>query len=319
MSWQNPLKDLQGARVVVTGASGFIGLNLVRALSDLGSEVLVIDRSQPAQHFPHVEFEWADLRHLGKTYETDYLIHFAAITNAGYAEKYPLDTYEVNVLGTVNLLNHVNVKKRILFPSTALVYRASATPISEDDEQDTASVYAQSKAIGEQLIKFHCQRAGVDYTLVRFFNIFGQGQLPMYIVPQVLRQIVEEGRIVLRNGAVTRDLLYVDDCIDAVLKLVVSPDATNTVFNIGSGSTVSIAEIARTAVGISGRQNVEIIDHEENIDYSPTAITANTGKVRSTIDWQPRTELAEGLRRMWESDIMAMNGLNPSTETSRQA
>ena len=130
--------------------------------------------------------------------------------------------------------------------------------------------------------------------------------------------IVEEGRIVLRNGAVTRDLLYVDDCIDAVLKLVVNPNATNTVFNIGSGSTISIAEIARTAVGISGRQNVEIIDHEENIDYSPTAIAANTGKVRSTIDWQPKTELADGLRRMWESDIMAMNRLNQSTETNSQ-
>ena len=66
---------------------------------------------------------------------------------------------------------------------------------------------------------------GTDYTLVRFFNVFGPGQLTMYIVPQVLRQIMLEGKVVLRNGSVMRDLLYVDDCIEAVLKLVVSPDA----------------------------------------------------------------------------------------------
>ena len=88
----NTLQQLRGQRVIVTGASGFIGHNLVRALSELEAEVMVIDRMQPGEHFHHFEFEWADLRHLTKTYETDYLIHLAAVTNAGYAEKYPLDT-----------------------------------------------------------------------------------------------------------------------------------------------------------------------------------------------------------------------------------
>lgn len=304
--------ELAGARVIVTGASGFIGLNLVRTLSDLGAEVLVIDRMQPAQRFPNVEFEWADLRHLEKTYESDYLIHLAAITNAGYAERYPLDTYEVNVLGTVNLLNHVKVERRVLFPSTALVYRASEQPISEDGEQDPSSTYAQSKVIGEQLIRFYCNREKVDYTLVRFFNIFGRGQLPMYIVPQVLRQIVEEGRIVLRNGAVMRDLLYVDDCVDAVLRLVVASEAANSLFNIGSGHIDSISDVARAAVRVSGREDVEIVDLEENIDYSPTAIIADIGKVQATVGWEPTTSLAMGLKKMWESDVRL--SANPNSE-----
>ena len=134
------LKDeLLGARVIVTGASGFIGLNLVRLLSDLGAEIMVIDRIQPAERLPNVQFEWADLRHLNKDYEADYLIHLAAVTNAGYAERYPLDAFEANVLGTVNLLNHVKIAKRILFPSTALTYKGSDTPISEDAEIDLSS------------------------------------------------------------------------------------------------------------------------------------------------------------------------------------
>ena len=88
MSVQSPgPPNLRGARVIVTGASGFIGLNLVRALTHLKADILVIDRIQPAEQFSNVEFEWADLRHLSKVYEADYLIHLAAVTNAGYAEK----------------------------------------------------------------------------------------------------------------------------------------------------------------------------------------------------------------------------------------
>ena len=304
----DPLQELRGKRVIVTGASGFIGHNLVRALSKLEAEVVVIDRTQPNEHFPHVEFEWADLRHLTKMYETDYLIHLAAVTNAGYAERYPIDTYEQNVLGTINLLNHVQVSTRIMFPSTALVYGASSTPIQEDAEQYPSSIYAQSKVIGEQLIKFHCQRVGVDYTLFRFFNVFGRGQLPMYIVPQVLRQIVEEGKVVIRNGTIMRDLLYVEDCIDAVMKLAVSSDAAGRVFNIGSGHIVSIAEVAKTAALATGQPDVEIIDLEEQIDYSPTAIIADITRVQSTIDWFPKVDLREGLRRMWQSDLKGALG-----------
>lgn len=272
------------------------------------ANVLVIDRTQPTNYSPGVEFEWADLRHLNKVYEGDYLIHLAAITNAGYAERYPLDTYEVNVLGTVNLLNHVRIGKRVLFPSTALIYRASETPIAEDAELDLSSTYAQSKIIGEQVIDFNCQRMGISRTVVRFFNIFGPGQLSMYIVPQILRQILEEGHVVLRNGSVMRDLLFVEDCIDAVLKLTVSPAAADSVFNIGSGSIVSISQIAKTAVAVSGRHGVEIEDQEQTIEYSPTSIMADITKVQSTIDWRPKTSLEEGLRYMWEANVRSSLG-----------
>ena len=298
---QPGLDDLAGARIIVTGASGFIGLNLVKVLSALHSEVLVIDRAQPAGLSPNVEFEWADLRHLDKTYEADYLIHLAAITNASYAERFPLDTYEVNVLGTVNLLNHVKIAKRVIFPSTALVFKASRSPLAEDAEKDLSSTYAQSKNMGEQVLMFLCKRMEVDYTIVRFFNIFGPGQLPLYIVPQVIKQIVEDKKVVIRNGAVMRDLLFVEDCIDAVVKLAVSPGAVNMDFNIGSGHIVSIAEVARTAVAVSGNQNIEIEDLEENIAYSPTAIMADITRVQSTVNWHPKTSLEEGLRRIWES------------------
>ena len=98
-----------------------------------------------------------------------------------------------------------------------------------------------------------------------------------------------------------RDLLFVDDCIDAVLNLVVTSAAEDSVFNIGSGHIVSIAEVARAAVDASGQLDVEINDLEEMIEYSPTAIMADIEKVQSTIDWYPKTSLTEGLKKMWES------------------
>ena len=297
------LSDLAGARVIVTGASGFIGHNMVKKLSALKAETLVIDRIQPAEEIPNVDFEWADLRHLNREYEADFLIHLAAVTNAGYAEKYPLETYETNVLGTVNLMNHVNISRRILFPSTALVYAASSEPIAEDAELDQSSNYALSKTIGEAILKFQSNRQQVDHTIVRFFKVFGPGQLAMYIIPQVLRQIQNENKVVVRNGAVMRDMLFVDDCIDAVLKLAVTPAAANDVFNIGSGEIVTISDIARQAIRASGRTDVEYTDLEQNIEFSPTAIMADINKVTSTIDWRPQVSLEEGLKRMWDSYV----------------
>ena len=294
-------RELSGATVIVTGASGFIGLNLVRVLASLGAEITVIDRIQPPERLPNVRFEWGDLRHLNDQYEADYLIHLAAITNAGFAERYPMDTYEVNVLGTVNLMNHVQINRRVLFPSTALVYEASAAPISEDAPTGLSSTYALSKNMGEQIIKFHCNRMGVPYTIVRFFNIFGPGQMPMYIVPQVLSQIRENHQIEIRYGSVMRDLLFVDDCIEAVLKLSVNRAAQNSTFNIGSGHIVSISDVAKAAVDASGLDNIEITDLEEEIAYSPSAIMADIAKGQSTIDWFPKTSLRDGLAHMWNA------------------
>ena len=155
--------ELRGAKVIVTGASGFIGLNMVRVLSDLGAEVTVIDRIQPAERLPQVQFEWADLRHLDKVYEADYLIHLAAITNAGYAERYPLDTYEVNVLGTANLMDHVRIEKRVLFPSTALTYQASGPPISEDAETDLYERYIEQRMTDAHPSNCNaCHLSGID-------------------------------------------------------------------------------------------------------------------------------------------------------------
>ena len=98
-----------------------------------------------------------------------------------------------------------------------------------------------------------------------------------------------------------RDLLFVEDCIDAVLKLSATVSAEDSVFNIGSGHIVSISDVAKAAVEASGYDDVEITDLEEMIEYSPTAIMADIEKVQSTIDWYPGTSLKEGLKRMWDS------------------
>ena len=97
-----------------------------------------------------------------------------------------------------------------------------------------------------------------------------------------------------------RDLLFVEDCIDAVLKLAVTTAAKDAVFNIGSGHIVSIADVARAAIEASGLPDIGITDLEEQIAYSPTAIMADIDKVMSTIDWFPKTSLKDGLKRMWD-------------------
>ncbi len=104
----------------------------------------------------------------------------------------------------------------------------------------------------------------------------------------------------LKEALGGRDVVFVEDCIDAVLKLAITSKAANDVFNIGSGEIVSISDIAQQAINVSGRPNVEYTDLEENINYSPTAIMADITKVTNTIDWWPQVTLSEGLKKMWD-------------------
>ena len=132
--------------------------------------------------------------------------------------------------------------------------------------------------------------------------------MPMYIVPQVLSQIKEKDHIEIRNGSVMRDLLFVEDCIEAVLKLAVTSGGEDGTFNIGSGHIVSISELAKAAAEASGHPDVLITDLEEIIEYSPAAIMDDIDKVQATIEWYPKTSLTKGLRQMWET----MNQNDPS-------
>ena len=85
------------------------------------------------------------------------------------------------------------------------------------------------------------------------------------------------------------------------MRLAVTPETANTVFNIGSGEIVSIAEIARQAIEVSGQSGVKFTDLEQNVNFSPTSIRADIRKVSEAVDWRPRVSLREGLKRMWES------------------
>ena len=119
--------------------------------------------------------------------------------------------------------------------------------------------------------------AGFGYTGATYVNRIEnlEKKIGTLVETEDAQQAIEDRKIVVRNGAVMRDLLFVEDCIDAVLKLSVTGAAEDSVFNIGSGHIVSISDVARAAVAASGQLDVDVTDLEEFIAYSPTAIIAD--------------------------------------------
>lgn len=177
-------------RILIVGY-GFVGKHLVRRLILDGHEVSVMDKFPiRSEGFTAIS---ADARYVHGPLKFDRIFHLAGVTNAAYAEANPIETYEANVLSTLNLLKQT--EGRFVFTSSAVVYGQSDEPLKESDPLAPISLYGQSKKHAEELIR----RMSPDFRIARFFNLYGPSQSPLYIVPQLMEQ-ARNGKLTLRNG-----------------------------------------------------------------------------------------------------------------------
>ena len=221
--------SFKGQDVVVVGY-GFVGQHLVRRLLEQGATVTVIDKREGLKA-PCKTLN-LDVRHLEKDIYCDYLFHLAGITNYRYAEENPMETLEANVLATMQLLRRAKVAKRFVFTSSAAVYAPSDEPIAEDYKLEPKSVYGASKVCAETLIRQHAP----NHAIARFFNLYGPGQGPSYIVPQLIQEALATKRMKLRNTQTARDYIYVEDALEWLENEALREGFPySRTFNIGSG------------------------------------------------------------------------------------
>ena len=287
-SWNN-------IKCLVTGY-GFVSKRLVRKLLSLGADITVIEKAYVPDSAldNNVSFINQDLRDLRDEWEFDYVFHLAAVANPGYAERNPGEAFEANVLGTLNLLRRVKVNKLLFFSSSSNVYGDTGGALSESSPISPINTYGVTKMAAEELIKVWRRKVGTPYAIVRFFTLYGPGSAPMYIIPQLCIQALRDKRIVIRDGSVQRDFLYVDDAIELMIKIANS-GKQNLITNVGFGRATSIAELADTVKKTIGDDNVSITDLHERDPQSPKAQIADV-TYASSYDWQPSKTLEEGLR-----------------------
>jgi len=298
--------------VLLTGGAGFIGSHVVDRLVGKGYSIGVVDNLSTgnlANISGHVnrglvDFVKADVRDrdvIGKlVHDVDAVIHLAAIVSVPFSLENPGLTYEVNVEGTRGLLGSCvrSGVKKFIFVSSCSVYGSPRyLPVDEVHPTCPISSYAVSKLEGERCCGEFVDRSGLDVVVLRLFNVYGSRQASgeySGVISKFLER-AERGQplVIYGDGSQTRDFVHVTDVANAMLALV-QGGAAEGVFNVGYGKGVSIGDLAKTVLNLSGR-DCGII-HEPSRDGDIAHSVADTSKAREAFAYAPKVPLEEGLK-----------------------
>jgi UDP-glucose 4-epimerase len=293
---------------LVTGGAGFVGTTLVSQLLAAGRRVVVYDnlfagaRPVAAPGLTLVEGDVRDAALLSsvlREHQPSSVVHLAALHYIPYCDAHPVDTIEVNVVGTQTIIEacREHPVDRMVFASSAAVYGVSAEPHGEDSAIFPQDVYGLSKRFGEeQLAAFH-RLTGTPSVAARLFNVFGRGETNPHVIPEMLRQVREHPDVLnLGNLDARRDYVHVTDVAGAI-RLFLDSNATGwRTYNVGTGVSSSVADIVSALEAVLG--------HSIRIEQSPGRIRkvdrpnlqANNARIRAELGWAPRVTLADGLR-----------------------
>ncbi|MDI6759645.1 MAG: SDR family oxidoreductase [Candidatus Brocadiaceae bacterium] len=256
---------------LVTGGAGFIGSNLVEKLLHEGEDVRVLDnldtgeKDNLAESLKKIDFLKGDIRDSNTVMKAakgvDYILHIAAQRSVPRSIDDPLNTNEVNVQGTLNILwwaKELGVK-RVTFASSSSVYGDSPTvPLKESQASLPLSPYAVSKLVGEYYCKVFYEIYGLETVSLRYFNVFGPRQDPYSqyanVVPLFIKAGLDGRQVEVHwDGQQSRDFTYIGDTVNATLLATKAPGVAGMVFNVGCGKEYSILTLLKSIERIIGR------------------------------------------------------------------
>ena len=286
----------------VTGGSGFIGVELSKALLSEGHEVKVIDLERPP--LEGVEFVRADvtsleaLREAAKDCETIY--HLAAEVKLESALDDPFKVAKVNVLGTLNALEVARERDaEVVYASSAAVYgEPKAIPVPEDHPTLPKSVYGASKLGGEAFVNAYRSTYGLRTWSLRLFNVYGPSErMSKYsgvVYKFIKNALLNKPLVVYGDGKQVRDFVYISDVVKAFkASASVEPD----VYNVGTGKGTSVLELAELILKLTGSRSQIVFGPPRPGDIR--ASVADISKLSSK-GWRPEVDLVEGLKRTIE-------------------
>ena len=296
-------------KVLLTGGAGFVGSHVADQLLARGHEVAVVDdlSSGKKENIPDgTMFYEQDIRdgraEIFEEFEPDALCHQAAQMDVRRSVKAPDFDADVNVLGTIRLLQRCVDQgvRRVVFASTggAVYGEQREFPAPEDHPQYPISPYGVSKLAGERYLHYYHAQYGLSYRALRYANVYGPRQDPHGEagVVAIFCGNLAAGRESTINGSgeQTRDYVYVEDVARANV-LALEGDAPSGAYNVGTGIETSVNEL------------YEILCETSGADLLPAHVAAKPGEqLRSSVDptavaralgWRPKTDLAAGLRR----------------------
>lgn len=297
---------------LLTGGTGFLGSHLADRLLKDGHEVVIIDRSIKYQNLLHPKeikiYHENILENVGDIFkDIDIVVHMAALSRPQWSIKYPYETNEVNVNGTIRVLEHSknNNIKRVVFLSSSSLYGEQETyPTPEDVKPNPMSPYAVSKLIGEQYCKMFEQLYGLEFNAIRPFNVYGTRMPKSGVYTSAVATFIDifKKNLPLQmngDGSQRRDFIYIDDVVDQIM-LASTSKVHGEAFNCGSGVNTSINELLEA---ISKLMKKEVTPTRIPTQFEPDQTLADISKAEKLLGWKPKIDLEEGLRLTIEGTI----------------
>ncbi len=300
---------------LITGAAGFLGVALANELSREGHVVRALDdlsNGDESLLYEDVHFTRGDVSDRPKLWtllqDVDCVFHLAARVRVAESMLYPREYTDVNVGGTVSLLEamrDVGVR-RIVFASSGAVYGdQQEQPLKEDAQLAPQSPYAVSKLAAEYYVRTVGSLFNIEAAALRIFNAYGPNQsLPAShppVVPNWLRQAVKGGSLVMHgDGSQTRDFVYINDVTRALIAAATSSDIDGAVINVGSGVETSIAELAEQIMDLTN-SGADLLKTPNN-DPGVSRMCADQTLAMKKLNYTPKTSLKDGLEKTIEQD-----------------
>src|SRR3989338_7779423 len=309
-------KFWKGKKVLITGADGFIGSHLSEELLRQNAQVRVfvfynsfgkqgwLDYMQPGL-LKKIDVYSGDVRDLGKVIKAingqEIVFHLASLISIHYSYQAPDSYIDTNVKGTLNVLNACRLAgvKRIIHTSTSEVYgTAIYVPIDENHPLQPQSPYSASKISADSIALSYYYSFDLPVTILRPFNTFGPRQSGRAVIPTIISQIYSgRNTIELGNLASTRDFNYVKNTVGAFMKLADTPGIEGEVFNAGSEREISIQELVKLIMKITGKK-VKIISKKGRLRPQKSEVQrllCDSTKIKQRCNWKPEVSLEEGL------------------------
>lgn len=298
-------------KVLITGAGGFVGNYLIKEFRNHDYIVIACDIKKSdsfTDDITYYDMNILDKQRVEEILEEtkpDYLINLAAISSVGLSWNIPDKTMEVNVVGTLNLLEAVHKKCpncKILLIGSSEEYEMKNEPLKEEDTVNANNPYGISKIAQENFAKLYKQKYGLDIVCTRSFNHTGIGQLEQFVIPSFCKQVVEidksgkPGKIYVGNLSAYRDLSDVKDVVK-VYRALLENETEELIYNVGSGKVYKIEDLLNYIISLCDQKVEIVIDKEKVRPIDTPYICCDNSKTAKYFDG---TDIKDTIKEMYE-------------------
>lgn len=303
-------------KILITGGAGFIGSNLTKRLVNDGHNVVVLDsllrgNKLDKETFGKIEFIKGDVRDADLVNQAakgcDLIFHFAAVLGVDIVADNPVETMDVEVIGTRNVVMaaEANGINRILYASTSGIYGHSAiedVALNEEVLVDPRTSYAMAKRYNEIYLASHHEEKGLNAISLRFFNVYGHNQDTRMVVPLFFEQAMNGQELtVFGSGKQTRDFTYIDDTVEACVRLMNIKGSH--IVNIANEKEWCIDDLAHLIIETTqSSSNIKFIEApKKRYDYEVERRVGSSDKLMQLTGFKPRVELRDGLELIYQT------------------